>query len=120
VVLPAGGHFPGGLVIDTPGMRELQLWEEDETLDISFPEIDALADQCRFRDCQHDREPGCAVKAAAADGTIDPTRYESYLKLIGERKDLVDRQEVRSQIERKRQGRIGSKAMKALQKERGR
>jgi ribosome biogenesis GTPase len=110
----------GGLVIDTPGMRELQLWEEDDTLDISFPEIDALAAGCRFRDCQHEKEPGCAVKAAAVDGTIDPTRYESFLKLAAERKELVDRQEVRSQIEQKRLARMGSKAMKALKKERGR
>jgi len=110
----------GGLLIDTPGMRELQLWEEGGRLDMAFPEIDALAGACRFRDCQHDREPGCAVKAAVADGTIDATRYESYLKLMGERKALVDQQEVRSQIEQKRQARIGSKAMKTLKKERGR
>jgi ribosome biogenesis GTPase len=120
VVLPAGGHFPGGLVIDTPGMRELQLWEEGERLDMAFPEIDALDGACKFRDCQHDREPGCAVKAAVAAGTIDPTRYESYLKLTSERKDLVGRQEVRSQIEVKRQGRIMSKAQKAFKKSRGR
>jgi len=110
----------GGLVIDTPGMRELQLWEEGDRLDMAFPEIDALAGVCRFRDCQHDREPGCAVKAAVADGTIDATRYESYLKLMSERKALIDQQEVRSQIEQKRHARIGSKAMKALKKERGR
>ena len=110
----------GGLVIDTPGMRELQLWEEGERLDMAFPEIDALAGVCRFRDCQHHREPGCAVKVAVADGTIDATRYESYLKLMSERKELIDRQEVRSQIEQKRHARMGSKAMKALKKERGR
>jgi ribosome biogenesis GTPase len=110
----------GGLVIDTPGMRELQLWEEGDRLDMAFPEIDAVADACKFRDCQHDREPGCAVKAAVTDGTIDPTRYESYLKLMTERKQLIESQEVRSQIEQKRHARIGSKAMKALKKERGR
>ena len=110
----------GGLLIDTPGMRELQLWEEGERLDMVFPEIDAIDGECRFRDCQHDKEPGCAVKAAVAEGTIDPTRYESYLKLMNERKALVDQQEVRSQIEQKRHARIGSKAMKALKKERGR
>ncbi|TAK15824.1 MAG: ribosome small subunit-dependent GTPase A [Acidobacteria bacterium] len=110
----------GGLVIDTPGMRELQLWEEDDPLEMAFPEIDALAGVCRFRDCQHDSEPGCAVKAAVADGTIDATRYESYLKLTAERKELVAKQEVRSQLEEKRLSKIGSKALKALQKQRGR
>lgn len=110
----------GGLLIDTPGMRELQLWEEGERLDMAFPEIDAFDGRCRFRDCQHDKEPGCAVKVAVADGTIDATRYESYLKLMGERKQLLASQEVRSQIEQKRHARIGSKAMKALKKERGR
>jgi ribosome biogenesis GTPase len=110
----------GGLVIDTPGMRELQLWEEGDRLDMAFPEIDALDGACRFRDCQHDREPGCAVKTAVADGTIDATRYESYLKLMGERKALIGQQEVRSQIELKRQSRILSKAQKAFKKERGR
>lgn len=110
----------GALLIDTPGMRELQLWEEGERLEMAFPEIDALDGACKFRDCQHGNEPGCLVKAAVADGSIDPVRYESYLKLMSERKDLVDRQEVRSQIEQKRQARMGSKAMKALKKERGR
>lgn len=120
LVVIDGGIADGALLIDTPGMRELQLWEDGERLDMSFPEIDALDDACKFRDCQHDREPGCAVKAAVADGTIDPTRYESYLKLMGERKALVDQQQVRSQLEQKRLSKIGSKALKAMIKQRGR
>jgi ribosome biogenesis GTPase len=110
----------GGLLIDTPGMRELQLWEEEDPLEMAFPEIDALAEACRFRDCGHLTEPGCAVKAAVADGTIDATRYESFLKLQSERKDLQARQEVRSHIDVKRQARLLSKAQKAFKKERGR
>ncbi len=121
IVLPTRGLSSGALLIDTPGMRELQLWDgEGSRADLVFKEIDALDDACKFRDCQHDQEPGCAVKAAVAEGTIDPTRYESYLKLASERKELIKGQEVRSQIEQKRQARIGSKALKALKKERGR
>jgi ribosome biogenesis GTPase len=104
----------GGMVIDTPGMREMQLWASDEPLDLAFPDVDALAAACRFRDCRHDREPGCAVKAAVAEGTLDAARYDSFLKLAGEREALADK------LEDKRQSKIGSKALKAMQKSRGR
>lgn len=104
----------GGMVIDTPGMREMQLWASDEPLDLAFPDVDALAAACRFRDCRHDREPGCAVKAAVAEGTLDAARYASFLKLAGEREALADK------LEDKRQSKIGSKALKAMQKSRGR
>ncbi len=121
LVVIRGGIADGALLIDTPGMRELQLWDDEGArAELVFSEIDAFDGSCRFRDCQHDREPDCAVKAAVAEGTIDPTRYESYLKLMGERKELVDQQQVKSQLEQKRQSKIGSKAMKAMQKQRGR
>ena len=71
----------GALLIDTPGMRELGLWADDEGLDRTFDEIDALAAECKFPDCGHEREPGCAVRAAVEAGTIDERRWESYLKL---------------------------------------
>ncbi len=71
----------GGMLMDTPGMRELQLWGSGEGLGDTFEDILALAAQCRFRDCQHQAEPGCAVQAALEDGTLDIRRYESYLKL---------------------------------------
>lgn len=75
--------LPGGaLVIDTPGLRELQLWDVDESaVAETFPEITALAAGCRFQDCTHQREPGCAVRAALEDGTLDPARWASYEKL---------------------------------------
>ncbi|ACB74020.1 ribosome small subunit-dependent GTPase A [Opitutus terrae] len=75
--------LPGGaLVIDTPGLRELQLWGVDESaVAETFPEVAALAAECRFPDCTHQREPGCAVRAALDDGTLDPTRWASYEKL---------------------------------------
>jgi ribosome biogenesis GTPase len=71
----------GALLIDTPGMRELQLWSDGDGLSASFADIDALADGCRFRDCAHGREPGCAVRAAIERGSLDRERLESYFKL---------------------------------------
>lgn len=73
--------LPGrGVIIDTPGMRELQLWADEEALEGSFSDINALADNCRFRDCTHQREPGCAVRAAVKVGTLEASRLESYLR----------------------------------------
>jgi len=75
-------RLPGGaLLVDTPGLRELGLWADDEGLDRTFEEIDVLAARCRFPDCGHEREPGCAVRAAVEAGAIDRQRWESYLKL---------------------------------------
>ncbi len=78
-------HVPGGgFIIDSPGMREIQLWDAGEGLADSFPEIAELAHGCRFRDCRHQGEPGCAVAQACATGQLDPARLESYLKLTRE------------------------------------
>jgi ribosome biogenesis GTPase len=71
----------GGILIDTPGLRELQLWETDGGLDKAFADIAELINECRFSDCAHDTEPGCAVRAALADGSLPAERWESYLKL---------------------------------------
>jgi ribosome biogenesis GTPase / thiamine phosphate phosphatase len=71
----------GGVIIDTPGLRELQLWETDEGLDQAFVDVAELVLQCRFADCEHRTEPGCAIKAALADGSLSTERWESYLKL---------------------------------------
>ena len=110
----------GGVVIDTPGMRELQLWEPEQAVDETFGDIQALAAECRFRDCKHDREPGCAVKAAAASGALDPGRYANYLKLQEEHAAFERKQQVRSQIEAKRQSRIIERSVRALHKPRKR
>jgi ribosome biogenesis GTPase len=85
----------GGLIIDTPGMRELQLWETDDGVDDAFADIAALAEGCRFRDCRHDREPGCAVKAAVETDALDAERYEHYLKLAAEQEELARKQQER-------------------------
>jgi ribosome biogenesis GTPase len=71
----------GGVIIDTPGLRELQLWETDEGLDQAFVDVAQLILQCRFSDCEHRTEPGCAIKTALADGSLSTERWESYLKL---------------------------------------
>ena len=103
----------GGCVIDTPGMRELQLWDAD--LDSTFPDIVALAAACRFGDCTHRHEPGCAVQAGA-----DPERLESYLKLSAELAALEARKSPKAAKERKAAARAGSKALRARLKDKGR
>jgi ribosome biogenesis GTPase len=78
-------RIPGGaLLLDTPGIRELRVWVLDEGLDHAFPEIEELAHGCRFRDCRHDGEPGCAVQEALESGDLDPERLRSFKKLRAE------------------------------------
>jgi len=89
VILPGGG-----LLIDTPGMRELQLWGGEEGVHETFSDIDALAGACKFRDCTHAAEPGCAVRAALEDGRLDRARHASFQKLqkeVAYQQRLVDK-----------------------------
>lgn len=81
----------GACLIDTPGMRELQLWGDEEGLDSAFPEIEALARHCHFADCRHQGEPGCAVQAAVQDGTLGSERLVSYQKLQRELQYLASK-----------------------------
>lgn len=74
----------GGMLIDTPGMRELQLWSASEALRDAFPDLEDLAARCRFRDCRHQREPGCAVTEALRRGRLARPRYDSFLALRAE------------------------------------
>jgi len=71
----------GGLIMDTPGMRELQLWDADEGVTSTFEDIDSLIAQCRFSDCNHNNEPGCALRAALTSGELAQSRYNNYLKM---------------------------------------
>lgn len=71
----------GGYLVDTPGIKELSLFDDGEGLDSAFSDIVALAADCRFSDCRHDKEPGCAVRAAVDAGDLDPERLKSYLRL---------------------------------------
>jgi ribosome biogenesis GTPase len=77
--------LPGGaLIIDTPGLRELQLWEPETSVEGAFGDVQALAGSCRFSDCRHEEEPGCAVQAALAAGKLSAERLASFRKLRGE------------------------------------
>jgi ribosome biogenesis GTPase len=105
VLLPGGG-----LVLDTPGMRELQLWDVGEGLGTAFGDVEALAEQCRFGDCSHEREPGCAIQRALADGTLDPARWESYLKLQRELRALELKQDKRAKSDERKRWRRHSRA----------
>ncbi len=89
----------GGLVLDTPGLRELQLWESTEGLQQAFDDVAAIAAGCRFNDCRHEREPGCAVRQAISDGTLPRSRLESYRKLEREQERLARRLDGRLQSE---------------------
>lgn len=81
----------GTILIDTPGMRAIRLWSNEHSLEQSFADIDELAHECRFVDCEHDTEPGCAIKAALEDGSIDQKRFDNYLKMKKEMTSLERR-----------------------------
>ena len=90
-------RLPGGtLLIDTPGLRELGLWADADALDRTFEDVDGLALACRFPDCRHHHEPGCAVRAAVDAGARDAERLESYLKLKRELENLEARKDEKS------------------------
>ncbi|MFC1875075.1 ribosome small subunit-dependent GTPase A [Chloroflexota bacterium] len=88
----------GGIVIDTPGIRELQLWAGEDDLQETFRDIEVLAKQCRFKDCSHNAESGCAVRAAINRGEIDPARLDSFHKLQKELDYLVSREEQNTRL----------------------
>jgi len=92
----------GGLVLDTPGMREFALWDAGAGVDETFADVADLAADCRFADCAHVSEPGCAVLAALADGTLAEERFESYRKLLGELKHLELKTDARAMAEQRK------------------
>lgn len=99
----------GGCLIDTPGMRELKLTGDEDLGAASFGDIEALALQCRFGDCTHTNEPGCAVRAAIEAGTLDLEHWENYQKLRGELAAVSDALE--TQLKRKATARVANKAL---------
>lgn len=114
-------QLPGGaLVIDTPGMRELQLWVADEGLEESFADVTSLFEHCRFSDCGHESEPGCAVKEALADGTLAPERWESYLQLQAELEHLERRLDKRAAAEARRRWRSLAREGREARRAKGR
>lgn len=105
-------RVPGrGLILDTPGMRELGLADDDGGLDATFADIEALAAGCRFGDCGHEQEPGCAVRLAIADGSLDPARLASLRKLDRETARAERQADPRARAERKRQSRLINRAV---------
>lgn len=74
----------GAFLIDTPGMRELGLWDSEDGIDTAFRDIEALSRACKFSNCTHTKEPGCAIQAALKDGTLEQARWDSFRKLKGE------------------------------------
>jgi ribosome biogenesis GTPase len=100
MLLPLPG---GGAIIDNPGMRELKLWASQDSLEGVFQDVAEIAGQCRYRDCTHDSEPGCAVRSALESGEIDPTRWLSYRKLEAElRHTLVEQDALAKAAQKKK------------------
>jgi ribosome biogenesis GTPase / thiamine phosphate phosphatase len=113
IILPGGG-----LIIDTPGLREIQLWDVGDSLDTAFRDIDTLAAGCRFRDCRHETEPGCAVRLAVAEGRLEADRLESYVKLRRESVHLAEKQDQLALLEKKRKWKTIAKAIRQIKPER--
>lgn len=88
IILPEGG-----LIIDTPGIRELQLWDAEDGICQTFKDIEEISKLCKFSDCTHTNEPGCAVQKAIKDGSLDPGRLRNYLKVQKEQEYFLNRQE---------------------------
>lgn len=93
----------GGLIVDNPGIREVHMWTDEATLRESFADIDALTHQCKFHDCKHHSDKGCAIREAVEGGQLDPERHQSYLRLEDEIKELLQKQKKR-QITLERRG----------------
>ncbi len=113
IVVPSGG-----LVIDTPGMRELRLWDADNGLDEAFADLAELAARCRFTDCAHEGEPGCAVRAALDDGTLPIERWRSWDKLQRENAAFAERKDARVAAEARRQRKVFARAARVRDRSR--
>ena len=112
--------LPGsGAVIDTPGIREIQLWAGEDALSGAFPDIEQLAGECRFSDCTHESEPGCAIRNAVEEGKLDAGRFRSYLKLKKEVRYLELHQEGRARLEHKAKWKQISRWAKSFKRLRG-
>jgi ribosome biogenesis GTPase len=110
----------GGVLIDTPGMRELTLWAQGDDDVAEFADIEALASSCRFADCQHHEEPGCAVREAAARGELDAGRLASFHKLGAELAAEEKRRDAAARAEEKRRGKVQARGLRARLRDKGR
>lgn len=109
----------GGMVIDTPGMREIQVWGDEADISSAFQDIEQLALECRFRDCSHQAEPGCAVNQAITDGALDSHRLNNYRKLQRETSYLAARQNDKVRVNEKLRWKKISRWQKQYQRDRG-
>ncbi|ASF10649.1 putative ribosome biogenesis GTPase RsgA [Nocardia brasiliensis NBRC 14402] len=109
----------GGTLIDTPGLRGIGLWDAAEGIEKTFSDIESLAARCRFGDCAHNGEPGCAVLAAIDSGELTQRRFDSYRKLAKENAWMAARTDQRLQAERHRQLREITKQQRQIYRERG-
>ncbi|MDY0087951.1 MAG: ribosome small subunit-dependent GTPase A [Coriobacteriia bacterium] len=107
----------GGILIDTPGMRALALWQAEEGMASAFPDIEQLAKGCRFADCTHTREPGCAVQAAVEADMLPARRLASYVRLKEELERVAASQDVRARAEKKRADKAAGREKKRFYKE---
>jgi ribosome biogenesis GTPase len=110
----------GGLLIDTPGMRELQPWGGESAVDAAFDDVVALAAECRFTDCAHESEPGCAVRAAVASGALDADRMSHYRRLVREAAFEERKHDKAAAAETKRKWKRIHQAAKAMYRDRER
>jgi ribosome biogenesis GTPase len=102
----------GGVLIDTPGLRALGLSGSEEGISLTFSEIEQLSDACRFRNCTHVGEPGCAVRAAVDSGELPAARLASYQKLMREAEVAAARTDARLRAEEDRRAKTISRAVK--------
>ncbi|MBM3845007.1 MAG: ribosome small subunit-dependent GTPase A [Verrucomicrobia bacterium] len=110
----------GGCIIDTPGLRELQLWDGETGVKEAYADVEAIASGCRFTDCRHESEPNCAVLYAVKSGVLDPGRLESHRKLVRELESLEMRQDVRARADQRRQMKVVQKSLRQHFKQRPR
>lgn len=115
VVLP-----DGGVLLDTPGLREIALWDDEGGLGGAFPELEEIASRCRFSNCQHRSEPGCAVREALEDGSLDPERLASHRKLERELQHVRARRDRLARHEERKRRKKFARAIRQRQNKRGR
>lgn len=110
----------GGLLLDTPGLREVGLWGDDAGgIESAFPDVEALVGACRFANCGHGNEPGCAIRGAIESGDLDPERYDSYTKLAREAERLQKQRDARGRHEQRKEAKRFSKMVRRLPNKRG-
>lgn len=107
IILPGGG-----IVIDTPGLRSVGVWEAEEGMARTYADIEDLGEQCRFRDCRHAGEPGCAVAAAVADGSLAADRLERYADLGRELDWVAGQHDERLRRDRRRKDKVAGRALR--------